>query len=107
MAKTIDQLIINSPYEEPAEHWSYNANTQIFDRVQGRRPAGYFVAGEGSNQYNDLGEFKSIPLVNEIRKRVKVWRSDGYPGISGVTRKLIEHWRAQEIRRFPFFFCQI
>jgi hypothetical protein len=24
MAKTIDQLIINSPYDEPKEHWSYN-----------------------------------------------------------------------------------
>jgi type III restriction enzyme len=107
MANSIDQLIINSPYEEPKEHWSYNLNTQAFDRIQGRRSAGYFVAGQGNNLYNDLGEFKPIPLVNEIRKRVKIWRDNNYPGVTGITRKLIEHWRVKEIRDFPFFFCQL
>jgi type III restriction enzyme len=106
MAK-IDQLIINSPYEEPKEHWEYNPKAQIFERRQGRRSAGYFVAGQGSNRFNDLGEFKTIPLVNEIRRRVKTWRGNNYPGITGVTRKLIAHWYAKEIRRFPFFFCQL
>jgi type III restriction enzyme len=75
MAKIIDQLIINSPYKEPEEHWRYNPNTQAFDRVPDRRSAGYFVAGQGSNQYNDLGEFIQLPIVNEIRKRVKTWRN--------------------------------
>jgi hypothetical protein len=75
MPNKIDQLIINSPYEEPKEHWSYNPNTQAFDRLPGRRSAGYFVAGQGSNQYNDQGEFKTIPLVNEIRKRIKIWKT--------------------------------
>ncbi|GHV70940.1 hypothetical protein AGMMS49928_20680 [Spirochaetia bacterium] len=107
MAKAIDQLIINSPYDEPKEHWSYNSTSMAFDRLQGRRSAGYFVAGQGSNQYNDQGEWKPIPLVNEIRNRVKTWRSNNYPGVSGVTRKLLEHWYTKEIRRFPFFFCQL
>jgi type III restriction enzyme len=40
MAK-IDQLIINSPYEEPKDHWKYNIDKQSFDRVIGCRPAGY------------------------------------------------------------------
>ncbi len=107
MAKIIDQLIINSPYEEPKEHWSFNPDTQTFDRVQGRRSAGYFVAGQGGNQYNDQGEFISLPLVNEIRKRVKLWRNNNYQGITSVTRKLIEHWYLNDVRRFPFFFCQL
>ena len=106
MAK-IDQLIINSPYEEPKEHWSYNPNSLSFDRIPGRRSAGYFIAGQGSNQYNDLGEFKQIPLVNEIRKRVKIWRNSKYPGITSVTRKLLEHWYLKDVRNFPFFFCQL
>jgi type III restriction enzyme len=63
MAKTIDRLIINSPYEEPEEHWSCNPGTRAFDRIPGRRPAGYFVAGQGGSQYNNLGEFRPIPLV--------------------------------------------
>ena len=45
MAKVINQLIINSPYEEPKEHWQIDRNTQGFNRIQGRRSAGYFVAG--------------------------------------------------------------
>jgi type III restriction enzyme len=107
MARVIDQLIINSPYEEPKEHWTYNTSTQAFDRISGRRSAGYFVAGQGVNQYNDLGVFKSIPLVNEIRRRVKAWRNSNYPGITSITRKLIEHWYAKEARYYPFFFCQL
>ena len=107
MARKIDQLIINSPYEEPKEHWSYNPSSQIFDRIPGRRSAGYFIVGQGSNQFNDQGEFIQIPLVNEIRKRVKAWRKNNYPGITSVTRKLIEHWYAKDVRRFPFFFCQL
>jgi len=107
MAKVIDQLIINSPYKEPEEHWSYNPSTQAFDRLSGRRSAGYFAAGQGSNQYNDLGEFIQLPVVNEIRKRVKFWRNNNYPGITGITRKLLEHWYSVDVRRFPFFFCQL
>ena len=33
-----------------------------------------------------------IPLVNLIRPRVDAWREAGYPGISGTTRTLLEHW---------------
>ena len=50
----IDQLIINSAYREPTHHWKYDLNGQTFVREEGRRPAGYFIAGQGSNQYNDI-----------------------------------------------------
>ncbi len=30
---TIDRLIINSPYEEPQQHWHYNRETHTFDMV--------------------------------------------------------------------------
>jgi hypothetical protein len=39
------------PHDEPKEHWSCNPNTQGFDRIEGRRPAGYVVAGQGGNHY--------------------------------------------------------
>lgn len=103
----IDQLIINSAYREPESHWRYDLNTQTFTRKAGRRPAGYFIAGQGRNQYNDIGEFIELPLVNEIRNRVKTWREAGWPGVSGVTKKLLEHWYDREARSYPFFFCQI
>ena len=30
MKSTIDRLIINSPYEEPAHYWSYDRETRFF-----------------------------------------------------------------------------
>ena len=83
----IDQLIINSAFREPEQHWKYDLNGQTFVQEPGRRPAGYFVAGQGSNQYNDIGQFIELPLVNKIRPRVKAWRQAGYPGVTGVTKK--------------------
>ena len=103
----IDQLIINSAYREPTHHWKYDLNRQTFIREEGRRPAGYFVAGQGSNQYNDIGQFIELPLVNRIRPRVKAWREAGYPGVTGVTRKLLEHWNDKDARQYPFFYCQM
>ena len=28
---SIDRLIVNSPYEEPAQHWRYDRSTRLFD----------------------------------------------------------------------------
>ncbi|MBR0282583.1 MAG: DEAD/DEAH box helicase family protein [Oscillibacter sp.] len=103
----IDQLIINSAFREPERHWKYDLNGQKFVQAEGRRPAGYFIAGQGSNQYNDIGQFIELPLVNLIRPRVKAWREAGYPGVTGVTRKLLEHWNDSEARQYQFFFCQM
>lgn len=103
----INQLIINSAFREPEHHWKYDLNGQTFIQAQGRRPAGYFIAGQGSNQYNDLGQFVELPLVNLIRPRVKAWRESGYPGVTGVTRKLLDHWNDREARQYQFFFCQM
>lgn len=103
----IDQLIINSAFREPEYHWKYNYQTQSFDKEPGRRPAGYFVAGQGSNQYNDIGQFIELPLVNRIRPRVKAWRENGCPGVTGITKKLLEHWNDKDMRQYQFFFCQM
>lgn len=90
--ETIDQLIINSPYEEPAEHWKYHLETQKFSREQGRRPAGYIRATEKTKSHKDPGVFVELPLVNQIRPRVKKWREGGYGGVTGITKRLLEHW---------------
>ena len=42
--KTIDQLVICKPYEEPKQHWLYNRETREFSCEPGRRPAGYLKA---------------------------------------------------------------
>ncbi|NQU77431.1 DEAD/DEAH box helicase family protein, partial [Candidatus Falkowbacteria bacterium] len=91
--KSIDKLIVNNPYEEPNEHWVYDRETQGFDLKQGRRASGYWRSTlRGRQGPDDPGEFVEIPLVNKIRPRIKKWRENGYPNVTGVTRKLLEHW---------------
>ena len=105
---TIDRLIVNSPWEEPAHHWRYDRTTRLFDLVPGRRPAGYVVASEDSRAFDDPGVFVEIPLVNGIRPRVKAWREAGWPGASAVTRRLLQYWNdPEEFETRRFFFCQI
>ena len=107
-SKTIDQLIINSPYEEPREHWKYDRESRLFSRVPGRRPAGYVRASESSKAFDDPGVFVELPLPNKIRPRVKLWRGAGYPGVSGITKRLLEHWHDPEQRENRrLFFCQL
>ncbi len=106
--KKIDKLIINSPYEEPRQYWEYVRDTREFVRQDGRRPAGYVVASESSKSFDDPGTFIEIKLVNTIRPRVKKWREDGYPGIAGITKRLLQHWQDPEERKDRrFFFCQL
>ncbi|MGB3478059.1 MAG: DEAD/DEAH box helicase family protein [bacterium] len=104
----IDKLIINSPYEEPKYHWHYNRETRSFEKLTGRRPAGYVVASEKSKSFDDPGIFIELPLPNKIRTRIKKWRNAGYPGVTGITKKLLEYWYNPEERENKnFFFCQL
>ena len=110
MSATISHLIINTPYAEPGEFWKYHRETRSFSREQGRRPAGYVVATPGAKGFDDMGTFVEIPLVNLIRPRVQAWRGHAatpYAGVTGTTRRLLEHWRNREERGNPFFFCQL
>ena len=105
---TIDRLIINSPYEEPGEHWSYNRERRTFSRAEGRRPTGYVVASGDSKAFDDPGIFVEIPLVNRIRPRVQAWREAGYSGVTGITKRLLAHWTdPEEFDSRRFFFCQL
>ena len=108
MKGKIDKLIINSPYEEPRQYWEYIRGTREFILQEGRRPAGYVVASESSRAFDDPGIFIPIPLVNLIRPRIKKWREQGYPGVTGVTKRLLQHWQDPEERKDRrFFFCQL
>ncbi len=106
--KQIDKLIITTPYVEPTEHWSYDRETREFERKAGRREAGYIKATEGSRAFDDPGIFVPIEQVNQIRPRVGQWRENGYPGVTGITKRLLQHWYDPEERKERrFFFCQL
>jgi type III restriction enzyme len=95
-------LIINSPFDAPTRHWVKDQHDR-FQIEESRRPANYeiFDPVKGTRRTESLG------LVNQIRERVNEWRAEGYPGITVVTRQLLEHWHDREQRTNAFYFCQL
>jgi type III restriction enzyme len=97
-------LIINTPYARPARHLQ-QAHGGALSIVDERRSAGYEIF----DIRNNTRRTETLALVNSIRKRVDAWRHAGYPGITSVTRTLLEHWldRTPGVREYPFYFCQV
>jgi type III restriction enzyme len=95
-------LIINTPYDCPAQHWA-QGRAGALSLVQTRREAGYEIF----DIRNNTRRTEPLTLVNAIRERVDAWRAAEYPGITSVTRTLLEHWYDRTARDLPFYFCQI
>ena len=67
---------------------------------EGRRPAGYVARHAGpSTPSTTRASSSSCRLVNQIRERVAAWRAAGYPGVTGTTKRLLEHWSDPERSR--------
>mgnify|MGYP000378979331 FL=1 len=113
--KALQSLIINSPFEAPAQHWEQAAAGKGLVLQQGRRPAGY----ELYDTRNNTRRVVPLNMVNQIRTRVDDWRAAGYIGVTSITRQLLEHWHARGEwvpeetrwvggpRQNPFYFCQL
>ena len=99
-----NSLIINSPYQAPQLHWGNQLPDGSLPIIKSRRPASYEIFDPRTNTRRT----ELLVLVNEIRKRVNNWRDAGYPGITSVTRNLLEYWASREVNCiYPFYFCQI
>lgn len=110
---TAKSLIINSPYDVPSAYWERDGKQMTLQ--QGRRPAAYEIF----DTRNNTQRTEPLELVNRIRQRVDEWRDDGYPGVTSVTRQLLEHWHERGEwdtdacrfeggpRQYPFYFCQL
>lgn len=114
----VEDPIINSPYEEPKQHWHIVEGEAPVKRP-GRRPASYFLrvpersgrgrrtVGQAEMFDEDLkGDEYLLDLANLLRQRVQEWRNRNYQGASKVTRELIDLWRSEK-RAQPLFFAQI
>lgn len=96
-------LIISSPFERPTHHWKRKTDNKL-DLILGRRSAGYEIFDTRSNTVRSV----DLELVNRIRERVDAWREANYPGVTSVTRQLLEHWQAEDVgRTYAFYFCQL
>ncbi len=98
---TPKSLIVNSPFEVPRWHWLDDRGS--LKLTDGRRPAGYEIF----DTRNNTRRTEPLELVERIRARVNEWRAADYPGITTVTRSLLEHWNDASARQYPFYFCQI
>ena len=97
--------IINDAFREPDRHWDFTSVTPFV--AEGRREAGY-LAPSPDGQLNITDQVIPIAAANQLRDKVRSWRSDGYPGATQITRDLFDYWFddsriAQNSR--PFF-CQ-
>jgi type III restriction enzyme len=48
-------------------------------------------------------EFIPLEMVNLMCNRVKVWREKGYPGVTPITQRFLNHWNYPDRERKLFF----
>ena len=105
----VPEPILNSPFQEPKEHW-HILEGEDPKREPGRRPAIYFYRDPKAKPENyvghEAGTAIEMKLVNRIRIQVKAWRNQGYPGVTRTTLELLNWWR-RDGREKRLFFAQI
>jgi type III restriction enzyme len=111
----IENPIINSPFGEPDRHFRFSDEGITDEVIDGRRSSSYFVPiakpkKKGAKQLQFDTEWtqdriEENKIVNDIRRRVGLWRKGGYVGVTPVTARLIAYWTAPD-REKKLFFCQ-
>jgi len=112
----IDNPVINSPFAEPTRHFRFSDEGITDEIVDGRRSSSYFVPIAQPKKKGGQRSFfetewtqeriQENKLINDIRRRVGLWRQGGYPGITPVTARLLAYWTDPDRER-KLFFCQI
>jgi type III restriction enzyme len=111
----IENPIINSPFDEPTRHFRFSDEGITNEIDNGRRPSSYFVPiakpkkkGSGQLQFDTewtRDRIEENKLVNDIRRRIALWRKGGYVGVTPTTARLIAYWTDPN-REKKLFFCQ-
>ena len=119
---SLENPILNSPYEAPASHFVIGPNGPTGEIKAGRRPSDSLIPvpvsrkgrsaaakAEEEQQGFDFGVTRERreenSLINDVRSRVELWRARGYGGVTPITRKLLQHW-ADPAREDRVLFCQ-
>ena len=111
----IENPVINSAFAEPERYFKFDDDGITDEILSGRRKSQYFIPIPPPRKRSKQMELEAEVLlersqenrlVNDLRKRLSLWRRDDYRGVTPTTRKLLVHWtRADRERRL--FFCQI
>jgi type III restriction enzyme len=112
----IENPIINSPFAEPNRHFRFSDEGITNEIVEGRRTSSYFVPiakpkkkGKDQLQFDTewtQDRLEENKLVNDIRRRVAMWRKGGHVGVTATTAQLLSYWTDAD-REKKLFFCQI
>ena len=109
----IENPIINSPFDEPTLHFRFTDEGITNDVVDGRRISSYFIPiakpkkkGKQQLQFDTewtQDRIEENKLVNDIRRRVAMWRKGGYVGVTPTTARLIAYWTDPNREKKLFF----
>ncbi len=116
MGRSIDNPVINGPYDEPGRHFRFDDDGITDQVVNGRRRSEHFIpippARKKKGQVQETLDFEWTAdriepngFVNEVRGFVQVWRRQGYPNVTPTTRRLLQHW-ADPVRDNRVLFAQ-
>jgi len=111
----IENPVINSAFVEPRKHFKFDDDGITSEIAETRRPSAYFIPvaqPKKKGKQLELGtewtddRLRENDYINEVRAAVGDWRARDYPGVTRVTRALLEHWKRPDRDR-RLFFCQI
>ncbi len=111
---TIDNPVINSPFEEPQRHHKFTPRGITEEVAEGRRESEYFIPMPKPKKQPQANQTQLFPdpevreanaFINRVRAQVTAWRNSGYPGVTPTTRRLLEHWNNPD-NEPRLFFCQ-
>jgi type III restriction enzyme len=111
---TIENPILNSPFEAPARHFRFDNEGITTDIDEKRRASAFFMPIARARKKGEQAHFdtewtadriKPNTEINRIRERVDRWRQGGYVDVTPVTRRLLAYW-SDPAREKKLFFCQ-
>lgn len=106
-----ENLILRTPYEEPASYHELDAKGRMTGNILlGRKPSELTIGVPDPTGETIINNSLVEPhkTINELREEVKRWRAGGWQGITARTRKLLDFWNASDpgIGMRPFW-CQL
>ncbi len=112
----IENPILNSPFEEPRRHFRFSEEGITDEIVAARRVSSYFIPIPRPKKKNPrqlafetewtADRIEENKFINQVRKRVALWRKGGTLGMTRTTARLLEYWQRPDRER-KLFFCQI
>ena len=114
MTAHIEDPILNTPYAVPTRHFRFDDDGITSEVVEQRRSSGYFVpiarsrrqGAQATLTEQTADRHEENDFVNQVRGRIDLWRSRGWPGTTATTKWLLQYWSNPERER-RLFFCQL